>query len=171
MQYGYNNRNVMVPKTTSTTSQNSSNSTLRGRTQSPAMSRVGYTTMPSGGVGTTTNLGTHHYPASHHQYQHQYPATSYGSSYRNNSYMNNYSSPSSTSPSAAAVAAASRRNPSTSRYSTTSTALPSNDLYLSRFNNTLAAKRNPVRFDSMAPDYSSPPPYSVSSSSSFHIVC
>jgi hypothetical protein len=161
MQYGYN-RNVMVPKTTSTTSQNSSNSTLRGRTQSPAMSRVGYTTMPSGGA--TTNLGAHHYPASHHQYQtHQYPATSYLSTNRNNSYMNNYSSPSAA---AVAVAAASRRNQPTSRYSTTSTTLPSNDLSLSRFSNTMAAKRNPVRFDSMAPDYSSPPPYQNSVSSS-----
>lgn len=158
MQYGYSNRNVMVPKTTSTTSQNSSNSTLRGRTQSPAMSRVGYTTMPSGGA--TTNLGAHHYPASHQQYHHQYPATSYVSSYRN-SYMNNYPSSTSTSPSAVAVAAASRRNPSTSRFSTT---LPSNDLYLNRFNNS---KRNPVKLDSMVADYSSPPPYQNSVSCSF----
>lgn len=156
MQYAYSNRNPMVPKTTSTTSQNSSNSTLRGRTQSPAMSRVGYPTMSSGGA--TTNLGAHHYPASHHQYQtHQYPATTNMTPYRNNSYMN-------TSPSAAAVAAAAaRRNPQPSRYSTTSTTLP-NDFYLNRFNNTTAAKRIPVRFDSMASDYSSPPPYQNSSS-------
>ena len=164
MQYVYNNRNPMVPKTTSTTSQNSSNSTLRGRTQSPAMSRVGYTTMTSGGA--TTNLGAHHYPASHHQYQtHQYPATTNMTPYRNNSYMN-------TSPSAAAVAAAAaRRNPQPSRYSTTSTTLP-NDFYLNRFNNTTAAKRIPVRFDSMASDYSSPPPYqnSVSCSVRFSVL-
>lgn len=159
MQYGYSNRNVVAPKSTSTSS-----STLRGRTQSPAMNRgsvTSYVTSTPSGMSPTSIL-------TGNQYRNPSTTTNYTSSYRN-SYTNPYSysnSSSSSSPSAAAVATAARRYPSTSTTRQYTTTNPSNDFYLNRLNNNASNvasnKRIPVRLDNMT-DYSSPPPYHVSS--------